>query len=50
VTLFSAGTRAAPCDIKLQSADSTSAEIGFKDGQQLINCGVVTAANKRFVK
>ncbi|MBU1360130.1 MAG: translesion error-prone DNA polymerase V autoproteolytic subunit [Gammaproteobacteria bacterium] len=36
--------------IKLMAANPTFPEITFKEGQQLIVCGVVTAAIKRFVK
>ncbi|RYF63722.1 MAG: translesion error-prone DNA polymerase V autoproteolytic subunit [Comamonadaceae bacterium] len=36
--------------IKLTTANPTFPEITFKEGQQLIICGVVTAAIKRFVK
>ncbi|MDM0117264.1 translesion error-prone DNA polymerase V autoproteolytic subunit [Variovorax sp. J22R133] len=35
--------------IKLTAANPTFPEITFKDGQQLIICGVVTCAIKRFV-
>ncbi|MET0211149.1 MAG: translesion error-prone DNA polymerase V autoproteolytic subunit [Burkholderiaceae bacterium] len=34
--------------IKLQAANPTFPEINFRDGQQLIICGVVTCAIKRF--
>ena len=36
--------------VKLTTANPTFPEITFKEGQQLIICGVVTAAIKRFVK
>ncbi|WP_371437577.1 LexA family protein [Polaromonas sp.] len=36
--------------IKLTTANPTFPEITFKEGQQLIICGVVTAAIRRFVK
>ncbi|RYX92193.1 MAG: translesion error-prone DNA polymerase V autoproteolytic subunit [Comamonadaceae bacterium] len=36
--------------IKLTTANPTFPEITFKEGQQLVICGVVTAAIKRFVR
>ena len=36
--------------IKLTAANPTFPEIHFKEGQQLIICGVVTCAIKRFVR
>jgi DNA polymerase V len=36
--------------VKLVPANPTFPEIVFREGQQLIICGVVTAAIKRFVK
>lgn len=34
--------------VKLVPANPTFPELSFRDGQQLITCGVVTAAIKRF--